>query len=79
MKYVNTHNYFTKVKRTKNKKNNLATIVVDEYKTIWFVSLYIIGERCPKTLDWKYSKKEYKTFKEVVKAHLKEAYDNGNI
>ena len=79
MKVMNERTAQIKVKRSYDEANNWAKVTVTECKTIYLVTIQIIGYSMPSVLDWKISKKEAANMLDAVTRIAKKAYNNGNL
>ncbi len=79
MKYVTTYTFVKKVPRSYDKSNKFAKVIVEEYKTVYSVSVQIIGYACPSVLDFRVSKKKTTNPYVAALGVVMGAYSNGNI
>lgn len=79
MKYVTTHTFVKKVPRSYDKSNQFAKIIVEEYKTVYSVSVQIVGYACPSVLDFRVSKKKTNNPYIAALGVVMGAYTIGNI
>lgn len=79
MTLVNTYSYKSQFSRTFDKLHCLAVVTVEEYKTIFMVTIHFVGYECPSVLNWKVSKKFTKNPYDAVDFVANEARINGDI
>ena len=79
MKVIKEHEFTQEVNRTYDKGYNIAKIYVTECKTLFLVTIQLLGYACPSVYEWKAYKKEAKTMDEAVRTVIAEAIKKGNI
>ena len=79
MQVINERTAQIKVKRSYDKANQWAKVIVTECKTIYLVSIQILGYSLPSVLEWKISKKEAANMLEAAMKIAEKAYINGNL
>ena len=79
MKIMNERTAQIKVKRSYDKANQWAKATVTECKTIYLVTIQILGYSLPSVLEWKISKKEAPNMLVAAMKIAERAYINGNL
>ena len=79
MQVINERTAQIKVKRSYDKANQWARATVTECKTIYLVTIQILGYSLPSVLEWKISKKEAANMLEAAMKIAEKAYINGNL
>ena len=79
MKVMNERTAQIKVKRSYDEANNWAKVIVTECKTIYLVTIQIIGYSLPSVLGWKISKKEAANMLVAAMKIAEKAYISGNL
>lgn len=79
MKVMNERTAQIKVKRSYDNANQWAKATVTECKTIYLVTIQILGDSLPSVLEWKISKKEAANMLEAAMKIAEKAYMNGNL
>lgn len=76
---VNTYFFQSQFSRTFDRLHRLANVTVEEYKTVFLVTIQFVGYECPSVLDWRVSKRITKN-PHFAAAHVAdEARLKGNI
>ena len=79
MQVINERTAQIKVKRSYDKASQWAKATVTECKTIYLVTIQIMGYSLPSVLEWKISKKEAANMLEAAMKIAEKAYINGNL
>ena len=79
MKVINERTAQIKVKRSYDTANQWAKATVTECKTIYLVTIQILGYSLPSVLEWKISKKEAANMLEATMKIAENAYISGNL
>ena len=79
MKVINERTAQIKVKRSYDKANQWAKATVTECKTIYLVTIQILGYSLPSVLEWKISKNAAANMFEAAMKIAGKAYINGNL
>lgn len=79
MTLVNTYFFQSQFSRTYDRLHRLANVIVEEYKTIFIVTIQFEGYASPSVLNWRVSKKVAKNHRYAA-AHIADlARIKGNI
>ena len=79
MTLVNTYFFQSQFSRTYDRLHRLADVTVEEYKTIFVVTIQFVGYATPSVLNWRVSKKITKNH-HYAAAHVADlARIKGNI
>lgn len=79
MQLVNTYFFQSQFSRTYDRLHRLADVTVEEYKTIFIVTIQFKGYASPSVLNWSVSKRVAKTPHYAAAIVAGEARIKGNI
>lgn len=77
MKLVNEYRFKSEIAEVTycKKESKEFTFYVSEYKTIWLITMQRKYHELPSVMDWRYSKKEFKTMENAINACIAEAIE----
>ena len=79
MKVLKSTSLQMKVKRSHDFANQWAKVIVTECKTIYLVSIIVIGYALPSVIEWRISKKDAKDAFEAANIVAYKAYLRGEL
>lgn len=79
MQLVNTYFFQSQFSRTYDRLHRLADVTVEEYKTIFIVTIQFVGYASPSVLNWRVSKKVTKNHHYAAAIVADAARIKGNI
>ena len=79
MKVLKSTSLQMKVKRSYDSASQWAKVIVTECKTIYLVSIIVIGYALPSVIEWRISKKDAKDAFEAANIIAYKAYLRGEL